>query len=153
MTEDGRAGIPEYAELRALSNFSFLKGASWPEELVERAKKLGYSALAVCDECSMAGAVRAHVEGKEQGLKVIHGSQFTVACDAPLTFVVLACNVQVIVWRSLKEQQRPEVLRARLLAVYGQWQRQGEVKNLIAHKLADLTPLLGGLATTSRDFH
>jgi error-prone DNA polymerase len=61
-------------------------------------------------------------------------------------------NVQVIVWRSLKELQRPEVLRARLLAVYGQWQRDGDVKNLIAHKLADLTPLLGGLATTSRDF-
>ncbi|HVR51833.1 MAG TPA: PHP domain-containing protein, partial [Pseudorhodoferax sp.] len=94
MSEDRRAGIPEYAELRALSNFSFLKGASWPEELVERAKKLGYSALAVCDECSMAGAVRAHVEGKEQGLKVIHGSQFTVVCDAPFTFVVLACNLE-----------------------------------------------------------
>jgi error-prone DNA polymerase len=62
-------------------------------------------------------------------------------------------NVQVIVWRSLKEQQRPQVLRARLLAVYGQWQREGEVKNLVAHKLADLTPLLGKLATTSRDFH
>lgn len=94
MNEDGRAGIPEYAELRALSNFTFLKGASWPEELVERAKKLGYSAIAVCDECSMAGAVRAHVEGKEQGLKVIHGSQFAVTCDAPFTLVVLACNLE-----------------------------------------------------------
>ena len=93
MTEDGRAGIPPYAELRALSNFSFLKGASWPEELVERAKKLGYSAISVCDECSMAGAVRAHTEGKEQSLKVIHGSQFAVACDAPFTLVVLACNI------------------------------------------------------------
>lgn len=62
-------------------------------------------------------------------------------------------NVQVIVWPTLKEKQRPEVLRARLLAVYGQWQRQDGVKNLIAHKLADLTPLLGGLPTTSRDFH
>ncbi|KQP49080.1 error-prone DNA polymerase [Pseudorhodoferax sp. Leaf274] len=93
MNEDGRVGIPPYAELRALSNFSFLKGASWPEELVERAKKLGYSAIAVCDECSMAGAVRAHVEGKEQGLKVIHGSQFTVTCDAPFTLVVLACDL------------------------------------------------------------
>ncbi|WP_076999167.1 error-prone DNA polymerase [Variovorax sp. KK3] len=90
---DTRAGIPPYAELRCLSNFSFLKGASWPEELVERAKKLGYSALAVCDECSMAGAVRAHVEGKEQGLQVIHGSQFAVACDASFTLVVLACNL------------------------------------------------------------
>jgi error-prone DNA polymerase len=91
---DPRAGIPAYAELRSLSNFSFLKGASWPEELVERAKKLGYSALALCDECSMAGAVRAHVEGKAQGLHVIHGSQFAVACDAPFTLIVLACNLE-----------------------------------------------------------
>jgi len=62
-------------------------------------------------------------------------------------------NVQVIVWPTLKEKQRAEVLRARLLAVYGQWQLQDGVKNLVAHKLADLTPLLGGLETTSRDFH
>jgi error-prone DNA polymerase len=78
MSPDERTGIPEYAELRCMSNFSFLKSASWPEELVERAKKLGYSALAVSDECSMASAVRAHVEGKEQGLHIIHGSQFAV---------------------------------------------------------------------------
>ncbi|GHC84857.1 error-prone DNA polymerase [Pseudorhodoferax aquiterrae] len=94
MNTDPRAGIPPYAELRALSNFSFLKGASWPEELVERAKQLGYSAIAVCDECSMAGAVRAHTEGKEQGVHVIHGSQFAVECDSPFTLVVLACNIE-----------------------------------------------------------
>lgn len=94
MNTDPRAGIPPYAELRALSNFSFLKGASWPEELVERAQQLGYSAIAVCDECSMAGAVRAHTEGKEQGVHVIHGSQFTVECDSPFTLVVLACNIE-----------------------------------------------------------
>jgi error-prone DNA polymerase len=94
MNTDPRAGIPPYAELRSLSNFSFLKGASWPEELVERAKQLGYSAIAVCDECSMAGAVRAHTEGKEQGVHVIHGSQFAVECDSPFTLVVLACNIE-----------------------------------------------------------
>jgi len=94
MNTDPRAGIPPYAELRSLSNFSFLKGASWPEELVERAKQLGYSAIAVCDECSMAGAVRAHTEGKDQGVHVIHGSQFAVECDSPFTLVVLACNIE-----------------------------------------------------------
>lgn len=61
--------------------------------------------------------------------------------------------VQVIVWRSLREKQRPEVLRARLLAVYGTWQREGDVKSLIAGRLLDLSPLLGKLSTTSRDFH
>ena len=62
-------------------------------------------------------------------------------------------NVQVIIWPHLKERFRPEVLRSKLLAVYGRWQREGDVKNLIAFKLKDLTPLLGGLSTTSRDFH
>jgi error-prone DNA polymerase len=62
-------------------------------------------------------------------------------------------EVQVIVWKSLREQQRPEVLRSRLLAVYGTWQRKGDMKSLVAGKLIDLTPLLGRLSTTSRDFH
>ena len=61
--------------------------------------------------------------------------------------------VQVIVWRSLRERQRPEVLRAKLLEVHGTWQREGDVKNLIAGRLVDLTPLLGRLETSSRDFH
>jgi error-prone DNA polymerase len=93
MSDDPRAGIPQYAELRAMSNFSFLQGASWPEELVERARQLGYTAIAVCDECSMAGAVRAYTEGTKQGIHVIHGSQFAVDCDSPFTLVVLACTL------------------------------------------------------------
>jgi len=63
-------------------------------------------------------------------------------------------NVQVIDWKSLREKQRPEeVLRARLLSVYGTWQREGDAKSLIAGRLEDLTPMLGKLATSSRDFH
>jgi error-prone DNA polymerase len=86
-------GIPPYAELMCLSNFSFLRGASRPEELVERARALGYTALALTDECSLAGIVRAHVAAKEQGLKLLVGSQFQVQCDAPFTLVVLATNL------------------------------------------------------------
>ena len=93
MNTDARVGIPLYAELRCLSNFSFLKGASWPEELVERAQELGYAALAIVDECSMAGAVRAHVEAKKRGLALIHGSQFAVGGNAPFVLTVLACNL------------------------------------------------------------
>ncbi|MBU4183034.1 MAG: error-prone DNA polymerase [Gammaproteobacteria bacterium] len=85
--------IPPYAELLCLSNFSFLRGASRPEELVERAQALGYSALALTDECSLAGIVRAHVAAKEQGLKLLVGSQFQVQCDAPFTLIVLATNL------------------------------------------------------------
>jgi error-prone DNA polymerase len=62
--------------------------------------------------------------------------------------------VQVICWKSLRERQRNELLRSRLLAVKGVWQREGEVRNLIAGHLEDLTPLLGRLAASaqSRDF-
>ncbi len=67
---------PEYAELHCLSNFSFLRGASHPEELVARAAELGYSALAITDECSFAGLVRAHSAAKQHGLKLIVGSEF-----------------------------------------------------------------------------
>src|SRR5262249_19652079 len=52
--------LPAYAELHCLSNFSFLRGASHPRELVWQAHKLGYRALAITDECSMAGVVRAY---------------------------------------------------------------------------------------------
>jgi error-prone DNA polymerase len=72
------AFLPDYAELHALSNFSFLRGASHPEELVERARALGYKALALTDECSLAGAVRAHFAAKECGLALIHGTEITI---------------------------------------------------------------------------
>jgi len=56
-----------YAELHALSNFSFLRGASHPEELIAQAQRLDYRALALTDECSLAGVVRAHVAAKQHG--------------------------------------------------------------------------------------
>src|SRR6187431_1630110 len=56
--------LPAYAELHCLTNFTFLRGASHPEELVERAYVLGYSALAITDECSVAGVVRAHIAAR-----------------------------------------------------------------------------------------
>jgi error-prone DNA polymerase len=68
-----------YAELHCLSNFSFLRGASHPEELVERAADLGYAALAITDECSVAGIVRAHLAARERGLKLIIGSEFVLS--------------------------------------------------------------------------
>lgn len=79
-----------YAELHALSNFTFLRGASHPEELVERALELGYSALALTDECSVSGIVRAHTAAKEAGLKLIIGSEFRL--DTGLKLVVLVQN-------------------------------------------------------------
>lgn len=65
-----------YAELHCLSNFSFLRGASHAQELVKRAQALGYSALAITDECSLSGIVRAHEAARELEFKIIVGSEF-----------------------------------------------------------------------------
>jgi error-prone DNA polymerase len=90
-TEAPPSPIPEYAELHCLSNFSFLRGASHAEELVVQAKELGYEALAITDECSLAGVVRAHAAVKKAGgIKLLIGAEFTLGCG--LRFVVLALD-------------------------------------------------------------
>ena len=70
--------MSNYAELHCLSCYSFLRGASHPFELVERAAALGYAALAITDECSLAGIVKAHVAAKEHGIQLIVGSEFNL---------------------------------------------------------------------------
>ncbi len=74
--------LPLYAELHCISNFTFLRGASHPEELVERVRRLGYSALALTDECSVAGIVKAHQAAKAHGIKLIVGAEFRLV-DGP----------------------------------------------------------------------
>ncbi|MCO5397952.1 error-prone DNA polymerase [Ralstonia soli] len=89
--------LPDYAELHCISNFTFLRGASHPHELVERAKLYGYQALALTDECSVAGTARALVAAKEYDLKLIIGSRVTVrdAHGEPwLRLVLLAQNIE-----------------------------------------------------------
>jgi error-prone DNA polymerase len=115
--------LPAYAELHCLSNFSFQRGASQPEELVERAAALGYAALAITDECSVAGVVRAHVQAKASGLKLLLGAEFWVplGTDAGepahgFTAVVLAHNLQG--WGNLCQF----ITAARRAAPKGQYQ-------------------------------
>ena len=76
-----RDGV-RYAELCCRSNFSFLRGASHPEELVDRAADLGYAALAITDRNSLAGVVRMHVAAKARNLRLVVGAEVTPA-DAP----------------------------------------------------------------------
>ncbi|MBY0464654.1 MAG: PHP domain-containing protein, partial [Burkholderiales bacterium] len=76
--------LPGYAELLAQSNFSFQHGASHPEELVVRARALGYQALALTDECSVAGVVRAHAQAKQSGLKLLPGAVFRLQSSSAL---------------------------------------------------------------------
>ncbi|MBI3383327.1 MAG: error-prone DNA polymerase [Aquabacterium sp.] len=97
--------LPDYVELHAVSNFSFLRGASHGEELVQRALALGYGGLAITDDCSLAGVVRAHLalrearQAKQAGaedFKLLIGSEFQVFEDAqdetPFRLIVLACH-------------------------------------------------------------
>lgn len=71
-----------YAELHCLSNFSFQRGASSAKELFERAARLGYRALAITDECTLAGTVRAWQASKDAGMPLIVGSEMRVE-DGP----------------------------------------------------------------------
>lgn len=85
---DTSINVDTFAELNCLSNFSFLKGASHPEELVQQAVALGYSALAITDECSVAGIVKAWQEArKHQHFKLIIGSEFNYHNER---FIVIA---------------------------------------------------------------
>ncbi len=86
----------DYAELHCLTNFSFLRGASHAQELVTTAIGRGYKALAITDECSLAGVVRAHTVAREHEkehpgtFKLIIGAEFRL--DDGLRFVLLATN-------------------------------------------------------------
>ena len=130
---------PAYAELHCLSNFSFQRGASQPEELVQRSHALGYSALAITDECSVAGVVRAHGEAERLRLKLLPGSEFAVALGegAGFTLVALAHNLNG--WGNLCEF----ITRARRAAPKGEYRL--DWADVQQQTLADCELLLGGL--------
>ncbi len=108
------SSTPGYAELHCLSNFSFQRGASHPEELVARAAALGYSALAITDACSVAGLVRAHTEAKKRGLQLLPGAEFALPDGS--TLVALPHNLDG--WGNLCEA----ISQARRAAPKGSYQ-------------------------------
>jgi len=77
-----------YAELHCLSNFSFQRGASSAQELFARARQHGYDALAITDEASLAGIVRAWQAAQESGLKLIVGSEIQLENGPKLVLLV-----------------------------------------------------------------
>jgi error-prone DNA polymerase len=102
------AQAPAYAELMCQSAFSFGVGASQPEELVARAHALGYSALALTDECSVAGVVRAHTQAQALGLQLLPGALFQVPLRGPgpgvahpARFTLVALPVDAPTWAAL----------------------------------------------------
>jgi len=85
--DDPHGDGPAYAELHCLSDFSFLRGAASAEELFERAKRCGYEALAITDECSLAGIVRARDAAEVTGIHLVVGAEFRL--DDGLRLVLL----------------------------------------------------------------
>ncbi len=69
-------GRQPFAELHTITNYSFLRGASHPEELVEQAARLGYQAIAITDECSFAGLAKAHLAARDHDIQLIVGAEF-----------------------------------------------------------------------------
>ena len=118
---------PPFAELGVTSNFSFLRGASFPDELVFRAAELGYTALSITDHNSLAGIVRAHVTAKTAGLKLLIGARL-VLVDAP----------DVLVWAS----DRAGYARLCRLLTVG---RRRAIKGECTLSLADLLEHQDGL--------
>ena len=71
-----------YCELQITTNFSFLRGASHPHEIVERAALLSYDKIAITDRNTVAGVVRAYAAGRKQGVRVIPGCRLDLL-DGP----------------------------------------------------------------------
>src|SRR5512134_3161910 len=140
-----------YAELHCVSNFSFLRGASHPEELVERALALEYAGLAVTDECSFAGSVRAHLalaEAREndelaRGFRLIHGTeiQLTEGND-PKHAVPGAKLVLLAQSRAGYGNLSQLVTLARRQAVKGSYRLSSADLEAHAHWLEDVLALL-----------
>ena len=86
--DDPDDDAPAYAELHCVSDFSFLRGAASAEELFARAALCGYEALAVTDECSLAGIVRAHDAAKATGIKLVVGAEFRLECGLRCVLLV-----------------------------------------------------------------
>src|SRR3954452_9562609 len=105
--------IPGYAEVHCVSCYTILRGASSPEELVHRAAELGYAALAITDECSVAGVVRAHVAATDAKLKILIGSEFTLVDGT--------CFVLLVQYRRGYETLCELITTARLAAPKGEY--------------------------------
>jgi error-prone DNA polymerase len=131
-----------YAELHCVSNFSFLRGASHPEELVEQALALEYAGLALTDECSFAGSARAHLALRElaetdaaaRDFKLIHGTEIQLA-DGP-KLVLLATN------RAAYGNLSELITLARRAATKGSYRLTRKDLKAHSHLLADSLALL-----------
>src|SRR5689334_9518658 len=128
-----------YAELDMKTNFSFLRGASHPDELVYRAAELGYRAIAITDFNSLAGIVRAHRAAKEASIKLLVGSRLTFS-DAP----------DLLVWAS----DRAAYARlCRLLTLGKRRAEKGECALMLEDFLNDNDGLLAAVVCATEEMN
>jgi error-prone DNA polymerase len=102
-----------YAELHCVSNYSFLRGASHPEELVQQAYELDYQAIAITDECSYSGLVKAHKTAQACGIKLICGAEF-------------------ILQQAIEAEDTELVVTSRLILLAKNRQSYGQISSLIS---------------------
>ena len=102
--------LPDYAELHCLSPFSFQRGASRAKELFERARDVGYKALAITDECTMAGIVRALEASREFGVPLIVGSEAQLEDGPKAVFLAadLAGYQTLCQWITVARRRAPK---------------------------------------------
>ena len=142
-----------FAELHCISNYSFLRGGSHPEELVLQAHSLGYDAVAITDECSLAGVVKAHMairdlaEHYDDPIKLIIGSEFVLQeCDCRL--ILLAPD------RQAYGQLSTLVTRLRRRSPKGEYELHLDDLNWgLGHCLALWVPPVAGIEQLMSDGH
>ncbi|MBF6987129.1 error-prone DNA polymerase [Cupriavidus sp. IK-TO18] len=115
--------------------------------LRDRLKAMRFATASQLQRCGNGRRVRAC------GIVTVRQRPATASGTIFATIEDETGTVNLILWPDLVERQRKEVLGATLLGVVGTWQRQGDVRHLVAKELVDLSPLLGRLMVGSRDFH
>ncbi|WP_306290535.1 PHP domain-containing protein, partial [Pseudomonas taiwanensis] len=136
-----RMNTPGYAELHCLSNFSFQRGASSADELFRRAREQGYQALAITDECTLAGIVRAWQAAKEHQLRLIVGSEVQLQDGPRLVLLVQDLagyqNLCALITRARRRAQKGEY---QLFRDDLQQHHQGLLALWVADDSGDATP-------------
>ncbi|WP_423770718.1 error-prone DNA polymerase [Pseudomonas sp. NLJ1] len=132
---------PGYAELHCLSNFSFQRGASSADELFRRAREQGYQALAITDECTLAGIVRAWQAAKEHQLRLIVGSEVQLQDGPRLVLLVQDLagyqNLCALITRARRRAQKGDY---QLFRDDLQQHHQGLLALWVADDSGDATP-------------
>jgi error-prone DNA polymerase len=130
---------PDYAELQVTSNFSFLRGASHPEEMVEAAKELGLAAIAITDRNTLAGVVRAHAQAKKSGIRFLTGARLDFTCGAPSMLCLPADRLAYGRLARLLTRGQRRAIKGECHLTYGDLQNDGEGQVLIVVPPAILT--------------